>query len=99
MKKDVHAYIEDIRDCVMKIEEYANSINEKNFLENKQVQDVIIGRLGEIGDAVKNIPRELKSKYPEVPWKKIAGMKDMLINRILRCQRFANPGSYRARYN
>lgn len=40
----------------------------------------MIRRLEIIGEAVKNLPADLKEKYPHIPWKQIAGMRDMLIH-------------------
>jgi len=36
--------------------------------------------LGIIGEAVKNIPAEIKRKYPNIEWKKIAGLRDIIIH-------------------
>ncbi|MEN4017030.1 MAG: DUF86 domain-containing protein [Methanobacterium sp.] len=41
---------------------------------------IIFERLEIIGEAVKNIPQEIKDKYVEIPWKQIAGMRDILIH-------------------
>lgn len=57
-----------------------NSITEEEFYSNSMVQDAVFRRLEIIGEAVKNIPREIKDKYVEIPWKRIAGMRDILIH-------------------
>jgi len=47
------------------------------------IQDAVIRRLEIIGEAVKNIPPEVRDKYQDVPWREIAGMRDVLFTNIL----------------
>jgi uncharacterized protein with HEPN domain len=44
------------------------------------VQDAVLRRLEIIGEAVKNLDEDFKNRYPEIPWKKIAGLRDVLIH-------------------
>jgi len=80
MKRQVQVYIEDILESIAKIEEYTQTVTKDDFLENTQVQDAVLRRLEIIGEAVKNIPSEFRNKYPDIRWKNIAGMRDVLIH-------------------
>ncbi|HQE96740.1 MAG TPA: DUF86 domain-containing protein, partial [Methanothrix sp.] len=42
------------------------------------LQDQIIRRIEIIGEAVKNLPEELKKDHPEIPWRDLAGMRDIV---------------------
>lgn len=78
MKKDPKIFLEHILQCIERIEEYTEGITKKQFLESVQSQDSIIRRIEIMGEAVKNIPRQVKDRYPDIAWKEIAGMRDIL---------------------
>ena len=80
MTRDIRVYIEDIMDSITKIEQYTQCVNEQEFMTNTQLQDAVLRRLEIMGEAVKNIPQSFRDKYPHIPWKKIAGFRDVLIH-------------------
>lgn len=82
MKKDRDyiMFLEDIADSVKLIEKYAKGYSKKKFSSNEQKQDAIIRRFEVIGEAVKHLPTSFKKKHKEIDWKKIAGMRDVLIH-------------------
>ncbi len=80
MKKDVRVYIDDVLECIDKVEEYIEGVGEEEFYENTQIQDAVIRRLEIVGEAIKNIPVDFREQYPDIPWRKIAGMRDVLIH-------------------
>ncbi len=79
-KRDVKVFLEDILESIEKIEEYTTDVDEEEFYENTFVQDAVLRRLEIIGEAVKNIPDDFRAKYPDIPWRQIAGMRDVLIH-------------------
>lgn len=80
MKKDAKIFIEHILESIGYIQHYLKGITEKEFCSSVQLQDAVIRRIEIIGEAVKNIPVEIKNNYPKIHWKKIVGMRDILIH-------------------
>ena len=80
MTRNVNLYLQDIWESILAIEEYAQGLSKEAFGENRQSQDAIIRRFEVLGEAVKNISEDYKNKHPEIPWKEMAGMRDILIH-------------------
>lgn len=80
MTRNVQVYVADILESIQKIEQYTKGISRDDFMANTQAQDAVLRRLEIIGEAVKGIGDEVRSKYPAIPWKEIAGLRDVLIH-------------------
>jgi len=80
MPRDFKVFLKDILRAIERIEEYAGDLSYKDFCENQLVQDGVVRNLEIIGEAVKNLPKDVQKKYPTVEWKKIAGLRDILIH-------------------
>ena len=80
MKKDPKVFLAHILESIQLIEEYSKKVTAAKFYKDRAVQDAIIRRLEIIGEAVKNLPISFKTNWPDIPWKQIAGMRDILIH-------------------
>ena len=80
MTRDMRLYIQDVLENIEAIEGYVQSKTEEQFYGNRQVQDAVLRRLEIIGEAVKNVDEDFRGRYPEIPWKKIAGLRGVLIH-------------------
>jgi len=79
-KRDNRILLADILDSIEKIEQYSIDIEEHEFRENSEKQDAVIRRIEIIGEAVKHLSTDLTDKYSHIPWRQIAGMRDILIH-------------------
>ena len=77
--RDDSLYLRHILDSIERIESYA-SVGRERFLSESHWQDAIIRQLEVIGEASKQLSAELKAANPEVPWRRIAGLRDVLIH-------------------
>lgn len=80
--KSANPYIIDILSSIQKVQEYLKNIqnNKQSFEANTQIQDAIIRRLEIIGEATKKLEHGFKESYPHIPWRKMAGTRDILIH-------------------
>jgi len=80
MPTDFKVYLGDIAGAIKKVQRYTEGMDYGRFAKNELVIDAVIRNLEIIGEAVKNIPPEIKKKHPEVEWRKMAGLRDILIH-------------------
>ena len=80
MKRDVGLFLEDIIEQIELIEKSTERVEKNEFLKNKDLQDATIRRLEIMGEATKNISESIRKKYLDIEWKKIAGIRDIIIH-------------------
>lgn len=76
--RDYNLYLEDILQAIGKIEKYTKGLSADKLKKQDLIVDGVVRNLEIIGEAAKNIPQDIKKKYPDVEWKKIAGLRDIL---------------------
>lgn len=77
--KDNKLYLIHIIECIERIESYTRD-GHKAFAASRMKQDAVTRNFEIIGEAVKQIPQAIKEKYPQIQWKRIAGLRDVLIH-------------------
>lgn len=80
MNKEPLIFIEHILDSIKNIETFMKNISKEYFFKNREKQSAVIRQIEVIGEAVKNIPDSFRGEYPNIPWIKIAGMRDKLMH-------------------
>lgn len=71
-------YLNDINTSIEEIQEFTSNMSYKDFFFDRRTSHAVVRCFEIIGEAVKNLPVEIKSKYPKIPWREIAGMRDKM---------------------
>lgn len=80
MKRDVRVYLDDILESIGLIGQYTKDVSSEEFNQNRELQDAVLRRFAVIGEAAKNIPQDFKNKHPEIQWREILGMRNIVIH-------------------
>ncbi len=79
MSKD-NAYLYDILDSARIIQRYIADLTREEFENNTEKQDAVIRRFEIIGEAARHLSPDAQKAFPDVPWKLITGMRNILIH-------------------
>lgn len=78
--RDISDYIEDIVNAIAEIGEFTSGMTFESFSADRKTVNAVIRSLEVLGEATKHIPENFRNKYPDIPWRKMAGMRDVLIH-------------------
>ena len=73
-------FLADSKEAIVRVTSYMENLSYDQFLADKKTQDAVVRNLEIIGEAAKNISKELKTKHSQIPWKDLAGVRDNLIH-------------------
>ena len=78
--RDHRLYLKDIFTAMVAIQEFIVGIDFETFASDDKTASAVVRKLEIIGEATKNVPKEIRREYPQVPWRQMAGMRDRLIH-------------------
>lgn len=79
-QRDLIEFLEDILEAITEIEGFTNGISVEQFAQNREKLLATVKLLEIVGEATKKIPDVLRSRYPQIPWRSVAGMRDVLVH-------------------
>ncbi|MHC5056635.1 MAG: HepT-like ribonuclease domain-containing protein [Planctomycetota bacterium] len=80
MPRDYRVSLDDILEAAARVREYVHGMTLEDFASDRRTLDAIVRNLEVIGEAVKALPEDVRSKGPDVEWRRIAGLRDILIH-------------------
>ncbi|MGC9093207.1 MAG: DUF86 domain-containing protein [Bacteroidota bacterium] len=78
--REIRDYLSDIKTECEYLIERTKDLSYENFIQNEELKRAFVRSLEIIGEASKQIPREIRKKYPQIRWKSVVGMRNLLIH-------------------
>jgi len=80
MSREVRVYLEDMLEAIGRIREYTAGYDQARLAEDRRTFDAVVRNLEILGEAAKHVPDDIRSLAPEVEWRRIAALRDVLIH-------------------
>jgi len=81
--RDLTDYLNDIITAIAEVEEFTRGMSYEEFAADKKTVNAVIRSLEVLGEATKHIPASFRKKHPDIPWSKMAGLRDVLIHNYM----------------
>jgi len=78
MHRTVLQYLDDMLEAARNIVEDTRGLSYTEFITDRRRRDAVVRNFEIIGEAAKNLPPDLKTRYPSVAWKQVAGLRDVI---------------------
>ena len=79
-ERDWRLFVKDIRECAARVIDYVGVMSSEEFFHDTKTVDAVMRNLAIIGEAAKKIPADVRRTYPAVEWKKMAGLRDIVVH-------------------
>lgn len=83
MSREWRLYVVDMKACCQRIAEYTAGLDREDFLSRRLVYDATLRNLELLGEAARNVPEQARALAPEIPWRRIVGVRNVLIHGYL----------------
>jgi uncharacterized protein with HEPN domain len=84
LRRDPSFYITHMLESIDLVEQFISGVDKVGYMGNVEKQEAIVRRISIMGEASKGVPDEVKGRYSDVPWRRIASMRDILIHGYFR---------------
>lgn len=78
--RDLRLFVEDMLDSASIIIEWTSLLDAEVFVADRKTYDAVLRNLTVMGEAAKQVPPEVRDAFPEVPWRAIAGFRDLAMH-------------------
>ncbi len=79
-ERDFEDYLKDLIDAMNKARSFIAGLDYETFKDDDKTLFAVVRALEIVGEAVKHIPDSVREENPGIPWKDMAGMRDVLIH-------------------
>lgn len=80
MPREYRVFLDDILEAAEKVVEYTAGFSDERFFADRRTVEAVVWNLQIIGEAAKHVPEEIRCRYPDLPWRNMAGLRNVIVH-------------------